>query len=97
MDANERARTQAIEDEMSVTWQEGNLIHDLPAPIKKKYFDKYPVRYQDFVEVWALENGQFVVFYSPTGAMHLFNKWQNAMRFRNSRVDHLKVSYKAFR
>jgi len=89
---------QAIEDEMSVTWDRGNLVHKLPegTEIKKKYYER-PYRYQDVVEIWVLTNGQFVVYYSPTGAMHLFDTWVQALRFRKSRVGHLRTSYKAWK
>ena len=85
----------AIEDEMSATWIEKQPIFNLPAPIKRKYYQR-PYRYQDTVEIWSLTNGQFVVFYSPTGAKFLFNTWQEALKFRNSRIEHLKVAYRAF-
>ena len=99
--AKSRAHTEAkaIEDEMSVTWQIGEhriMINEFPAKIKKKYYTR-PVGYQDYVEIWALENGQFVVYYSPTGATYLYNTWKEAVQFRQGRVDHLKASYRAWK
>lgn len=91
------AEANAIEDEMELSWQsmEDKMIRELPSPVKKKYYEK-PVGYQDTVEIWALENGQFVVFYSPTGAMFLFDEWIKAKNFRNIRAKHLRVSYRGF-
>ena len=97
MDENRKAKLQAIEDEMAITWDtaEKHRIFDLPAPIKKKYYED-PVNYQDRVEIWELENGQFVVYYSPTGATFLYDTREQAEAFRNIRVSHLRASYRGF-
>ena len=94
----EHLEAQAIEDEMNLTWNPAkeHMIKVLPSPIKKKYYTN-PINYQDTAEIWILENNQYVVYYSPTGAMFLFDKWIQALKFHNSRVRHIKVSYKAFR
>ena len=87
-----------IEDEMSLTWDaaEGQVIEELPARIKRVYYEQ-PVDYQDSIQIWALENGKFVVFYSPTGTKYIFATWKEALAFRNLRVAHLKVGYSAFK
>lgn len=85
-----------IEDEMT-TWrsEESRIITELPAKIKKRYYQR-PVNYDDTVEIWSLENGQFVVYYSPTGTKFLYDSCDEAKDFRKSRVSHLIASYKAF-
>ena len=88
------AEADAIETNMDLTWNPNleRKIAKLPAPIKKVYFE-WPVSYSDTVEIWALENGQFVVQYSRTGAMFLYDIWDEAVAFRNQRVAHIHAGF----